>query len=87
MSEKRETITLAPQQSVSSQDASKPVAIDTVDNGAEAGSSKSWTRAVYDRLAYVPPRCRYDPEKPFQFNLGLNILFGKQHETQCCRQY
>ena len=34
-----------------------------------------WQR-IYDVLSYVPPRCRYDPEKPFKFSMGLNILFG-----------
>ena len=33
-------------------------------------------RRLMDVLSYVPPNCRYDPEKPFQFSLGLNILFG-----------
>lgn len=32
---------------------------------------------VYDCVSYVPPRCRYDAEKPFKFSLGLNLLFGK----------
>ena len=33
-------------------------------------------RRFIDVLSYVPPKCRYDPEKPFQFSIGLNILFG-----------
>lgn len=33
--------------------------------------------AVYDRFTYIPPRCRYDPQKPFKFSMGLNVLFGK----------
>jgi hypothetical protein len=39
--------------------------------------SKSTWRKVYDKLSYVPPRCRYNPDKPFEFSMGLNILFGK----------
>ncbi|KAJ9610193.1 hypothetical protein H2200_004970 [Cladophialophora chaetospira] len=31
---------------------------------------------VYNCLTYVPPRCRYDPEKPFEFSMGLNVLFA-----------
>lgn len=27
-------------------------------------------------LTWAPPRCRYDPDKPFKFNLALNLLFG-----------
>ena len=43
---------------------------------------------LYDRLAYVPPRCRYDPEKPFQFSMGLNILFGtKRVNFRCPTRY
>lgn len=30
-----------------------------------------------DALSYVPPNCRYDPKKPFQFSIGLNVLFGR----------
>lgn len=32
---------------------------------------------MYDCLTYVPPRCRYDPETPFEFSMGLNLLFGR----------
>jgi hypothetical protein len=34
-----------------------------------------WSK-VYDGLAYVPLQCRYDPIQPFQFSIGLNLLFG-----------
>ena len=86
MSEKREAIALAPQQSVSSQDSSNPIAVDLHDGGGEDSSSKPWIKAVYDRLAYVPPRCRYDPEKPFKFNIGINVLFGEKHDDKDCQQ-
>lgn len=33
--------------------------------------------AVYNRLSYVPAWCRYNPEHPVEFSMGLNILFGK----------
>jgi hypothetical protein len=34
-----------------------------------------WSR-VYGALAFVPARCRYDPNRPFEFSIGLNLLFG-----------
>jgi hypothetical protein len=34
-----------------------------------------WSR-VYGALAFVPSRCRYDPNWPFEFSIGLNLLFG-----------
>ena len=40
-------------------------------------SSRGWLRTLVAMLSYVPPRCRYDPDRPFQFSMGLNILFGK----------
>ena len=68
-------------------------AIDTkpeVDGGSESHVSHSSGRwsALYTKLSYVPPRCRYDPDKPFEFSMGLNILFGKYSilvdpETKC----
>jgi len=44
-------------------------------NGTQK-SKESQFRILYDRLGYVPPRCRYDPEKPFEFSMSLNVLFG-----------
>lgn len=92
--EKRQAITPAPQQSQvggsSGQDGSKSAAATTTRDahrqpddaqrggGARTRSGVYWK--VYERLSYVPPRCRYDPDKPFEFNIGINILFGK--ETQ-----
>ena len=35
-------------------------------------------QTLYGCLTYVPPRCRYDPDKPFEFSMGLNLLFGKR---------
>ncbi|EXJ86713.1 hypothetical protein A1O3_03666 [Capronia epimyces CBS 606.96] len=49
-------------------------------HGAEATAKKrgggSVLQTVYDCLTYVPPRCRYDPERPFEFSMGLNLLFA-----------
>ena len=33
--------------------------------------SRAWTT-----VTWTPPKCRWDPEKPPQFSLGLNILFA-----------
>ena len=48
----------------------------------EKASDKSlaeggWLRRLIDVVSYVPPNCRYNPEKPFEFSMGLNVLFGK----------
>ena len=37
----------------------------------------SWWKKTYAILSWTPPRCRYDPDKPFQFSMALNILFGQ----------
>lgn len=34
-----------------------------------------WQR-IYSLITYTPKRCRYDPEKPFQFSMPLNLLFA-----------
>jgi hypothetical protein len=39
-------------------------------------SEKSLFRKIYRILSWTPPRCRWDPEKPPKFSLGLNILFA-----------
>lgn len=41
-------------------------------------STKKWPRwrRTYDILTYTPPRCRWDPEKPPQFSMGMNVLFA-----------
>ncbi|PVI07322.1 MFS general substrate transporter [Periconia macrospinosa] len=36
----------------------------------------SRTRKVYNFLTWTPPQCRWDPEKPPQFSMPLNILFA-----------
>ena len=34
-----------------------------------------WRNAL-DVLTYTPKRCRWDPENPPRFSMGLNLLFG-----------
>jgi hypothetical protein len=38
-------------------------------------SNTLWTR-IYNIISYTPPRCRWDPEKPPEFSMALNVLFG-----------
>jgi hypothetical protein len=33
-------------------------------------------RAFWRVISWTPKRCRWDPESPPKFSLGLNILFG-----------
>lgn len=33
-------------------------------------------QTVYNMVTYTPRRCRYNPDKPFEFSLGLNLLFA-----------
>ena len=34
-----------------------------------------WQR-IYNIITYTPKRCRYNPDKPFEFSMPLNLLFG-----------
>lgn len=33
-------------------------------------------RRVYDCMFWVPPKCRWDPDRPPKFSMALNILFA-----------
>ncbi|RVX73282.1 hypothetical protein B0A52_02924 [Exophiala mesophila] len=65
---------------------SKPSDNELVVQTSVSGSATSQTRpppdskgrlqAVYDKVTFTPPRCRYDPARPFQFSMGLNVLFA-----------
>lgn len=52
------------------------------DNNNEKSSkaSQTWRRirssGVYRILSWTPPGCRWDPEKPPKFSMGLNVLFA-----------
>jgi hypothetical protein len=41
----------------------------------KSSRASRWNR-LYSFLAFVPSRCRYDPDQPFEFSIGLNLLFG-----------
>jgi hypothetical protein len=56
------------------------VTIELPEESVARDGTPKWRRTnfqkIYGCLTYVPPRCRYDPEKPFEFSMGLNLLFG-----------
>ncbi|KAJ9263706.1 hypothetical protein DTO212C5_7491 [Paecilomyces variotii] len=41
-----------------------------------AQQRRSIGRRLYDIVTWTPPRCRWDPKKPPEFSLTLNLLFG-----------
>ncbi|KAK4939103.1 hypothetical protein LTR10_020589 [Elasticomyces elasticus] len=43
---------------------------------ADSRSKGTLWHKAYGYFTYTPKRCRYDPEKPFQFSMGLNLLFA-----------
>lgn len=47
---------------------------DDLGNGKQKELS-FWHR-TYNVLAYCPPRCRWDPNKPPQFSMSMNVLFA-----------
>ena len=51
---------------------------DTVSSHSIKRSQKgtSLWRRIYNIISYTPKRCRYNPDKPFEFSLSLNLLFG-----------
>ena len=54
------------------------------DNQTPQNRNSRWTPVkehilkskAYQILSWTPPNCRWDPENPPKFSLGLNILFG-----------
>ena len=37
---------------------------------------QSLWKNIYLIINYTPKRCRYDPDRPFEFSMPLNLLFG-----------
>lgn len=37
--------------------------------------TKLWRR-IFNIVNYTPKRCRYNPDKPFEFSMALNLLFA-----------
>ncbi len=46
------------------------------DLGSEKKRKLSVWRKIYNTLNYVPPNCRWDPNKPPTFSMSMNILFA-----------
>ncbi|KAL6706598.1 hypothetical protein ACN47E_005354 [Coniothyrium glycines] len=42
----------------------------------EKSTATSAWRKVYTTLTWTPPHCRWDPAKPPQFSMGMNVLFA-----------
>jgi hypothetical protein len=40
-------------------------------------------RKVVKVLMWTPPGCRWDPEKPPQFSMGMNVLFAFAGACEC----
>ncbi|KAL2410475.1 putative transporter YgaY [Exophiala dermatitidis] len=55
---------------------SKTAARESVSQNGLPTTKRGLVQAAHDCLTYVPPRCRYDPDKPFEFSMGLNLLFA-----------
>ncbi|MCJ1334650.1 hypothetical protein MMC10_011362 [Thelotrema lepadinum] len=52
----------------------KEVATSSPDTGKVGRIGRIW-KAVY-KLGYTPKRCRWDPEHPPEFGMGLNLVFS-----------
>ncbi|KAI9686840.1 MAG: hypothetical protein M1822_002593 [Bathelium mastoideum] len=42
----------------------------------KSATERSLSGRIWDAVTWIPPRCRWDPEKPPEFSMPLNILFG-----------
>jgi len=49
--------------------------------GLTKEDSESTPSRLWAVLSFVPSRCRYDPNQPFEFSIGLNSLFGNHLST------
>jgi hypothetical protein len=61
--------------------------LDDANDSASTGSSHEkgrfakirdhqYARACWNLVTWTPKRCRWDPQSPPQFSMGLNLLFG-----------
>jgi hypothetical protein len=64
-------------------DSSEPVAVQTstttnwtTQNGVIGKEKDSIWRRIYTILTWTPQNCRWDPDKPPQFSMGMNVLFA-----------
>ena len=75
------TVSASPSESASERQQPSPTPIkEERDGGSFSKIGRGWKRVqrswVYRFLSWTPPRCRWDPEKPPQFSMALNVLFG-----------
>jgi len=45
-------------------------------HGVKDAKRESVWRRVYNILTWTPPNCRWDPAKPPQFSMSMNVLFA-----------
>lgn len=59
-------------------EAQTPRESDTVSSHSVTSLQKETTiwQRIYNIITYTPKRCRYNPDKPFEFSMPLNLLFG-----------
>lgn len=59
-------------------EAKTPRESDTVSSHSVKSLQKETTiwQRIYNIITYTPKRCRYNPDKPFEFSMPLNLLFG-----------
>lgn len=48
---------------------------DNIDVAKHQGNASVWRR-IYSVLTWTPKNCRWDPEKPPQFSMSMNVLFA-----------
>lgn len=46
------------------------------EDGTKSRKEISIWRRIYNVLAWTPPNCRWDPAKPPQFSMSMNVLFA-----------
>jgi hypothetical protein len=49
--------------------------VDFLTGDGEEKELSRWDK-VYNVLTYCPPRCRWNPDKPPQFSMSMNVLFA-----------
>lgn len=65
----------SPATNQTSTQASTPILADDGLVGGKQKELSKWNK-VYNTLTYCPPRCRWDPAKPPQFSMSMNVLFA-----------
>lgn len=80
MSETKEEATSAPQEINANADngdiQTKPDATPSEESEDKESKKPSRWRRAYEIAFWCPPNCRWDPNEPPKFSMGLNILFA-----------